>query len=374
MSNCTIYVGIDVHLDSFSICAFSQQQNRVLEYVRTEADYRKIVCFIDRLRLVYKADDFLCGYEAGCLGFSLLYDLISADIKCVVIAPSSIPIPRCGLDIKTDYRDSIRLARALADGAVSVVPVPEQGDLKVRDFIRMRKHHVCQLSKIKQAILSFCAAHGISFQESAYWTDEHLAFLERCDNECLNYYLQAFHFFMVQIQTFDKKIEEFARDSVFRYRIRNLTCFYGIRELTALSIITEIGDFSRFSSPKGFCAFIGLVPSESSSNKNQTKYCITKHGNERVRTLIVEAAQCIARSTVPPSQSVPDKSKNLLSRQAGSDPRLIEYADFALARLRSRFYHLAKQRGKNYNIAVIAIARELACFIWGAMTQNWNCF
>ena len=143
-----------------------------------------------------------------------------------------------------------------------------------------------------------------------------------------------------------------------------MSCFLGIKTHTALSMIVEVGDFERFEKAPRFAAFLGLVPSEDSSSENINRYSITKAGNSHLRRLLVEAAQSYTRGAIG------HKSIALKQRQQGNPPEVIAYADKANERLRRRFYNMTLKRNINRNVATTAIARELACFIWGMMTEN----
>lgn len=125
----------------------------------------------------------------------------------------------------------------------------------------------------------------------------------------------------------------------------------------------ETGDFTRFSRADCFASYLGLTPGEQSSGETIRRGGITKAGNKELRRLLVEAAQSIGRGRIG------YKSKALKARQKGNDSKVIAYADRANERLRRKFYRMTRQ-GKKYNVAITAIARELACFIWGMMTNH----
>lgn len=129
-------------------------------------------------------------------------------------------------------------------------------------------------------------------------------------------------------------------------------------------MVVEVGDFERFAKPEKFAAFLGLVPSEETSDEKQNRYGITKAGNSHLRRLLIEAAQAYTRG------SIGHKSVALKQRQQGNKAQVIAYADKANERLRRRFYKLTLNKRLNRNVATTAIARELACFMWGLMTDN----
>ena len=146
--------------------------------------------------------------------------------------------------------------------------------------------------------------------------------------------------------------------------MKKLSCFIGIKTQTALATIVEVGDFHRFPSAQQFAAYLGLVPGEDSNGESQNQLGITKAGNTHVRRLLVEAAQSFSRGQVG------YKSIVLKKRQEGNTPEVIAYADRANEKLRRKYYKMVLSQSKRSNVAKTAVARELACFIWGMMTGN----
>ena len=162
----------------------------------------------------------------------------------------------------------------------------------------------------------------------------------------------------------DKRIEELAAGEEYAENVHKLSCLLGIKTQSALSVLTETGDFNRFGSAQQYASYLGLVPGEDSSGKDQARLGITKAGNRHLRMLLVEAAQNYGRGK--PGY----KSKQLKKRQEGNPPEVIAYADKANERLRRKYYRMVLSYNKRTNVAKVAVARELACFIWGMMTGN----
>ena len=161
----------------------------------------------------------------------------------------------------------------------------------------------------------------------------------------------------------DAQIKQFSELDDYRDKVKKLICIKGIKEHTALSLIVETGDFSRFESAQKYASYLGLVPGERSSSDRQQRLSITKAGNRHLRLLLVEASQCYGRGRIG------YKSKALKARQAGASPEVISYADKASNRM-SRKYSKMIFHSKKHNVAKTAVARELACFIWGMMTEH----
>jgi transposase len=161
----------------------------------------------------------------------------------------------------------------------------------------------------------------------------------------------------------NRRIEEMAFEARYRDQVKKLICFLGISTYSALSILVETGDFTRFKSAAHYACYLGLTPGEYSSGTSIRRGGITKAGNSQARLTLVESAQSICRGTIG------HKSKALKARQAGQNPQVIAYADRANERLRRKYYRMIRG-GKKRNVAVAAVARELACFIWGMMTEH----
>ncbi len=167
-----------------------------------------------------------------------------------------------------------------------------------------------------------------------------------------------------KLERLDRRIEELAAQPEYQEKVHHMSCFLGIKTQTALSTLVEVGDFKRFASASQFASYLGLTPGEDSSGGDHNRLGITKAGNSHVRTLLVESAQSYTRGQIG------YKSKMLKSRQYGNPAEIITYADKANERLRRKYYRMVLSQGKKANVAKTAVARELACFIWGMMTGN----
>ena len=366
----TIYIGMDVHKDSYSLCCYCFDRDKV-EYQQTiQADYRLILKYIERMRKNYGSDsEFICGYEAGCLGYSLYHQLTDHGIKCVILAPTTMAVTNTNR-VKTDRKDAANIARCLAFHTYSAVYVPDEENNAVKEYLRMRDDQKLALKKVKQQITAFVLRLGKRYDGGkTLWTENHLNWLHELDlpkleKEALDEYLITFYYLKDKLERIDMRIEEIARSERYQESVGRLGCLLGIKSHTALSLISEIGDFRRFEKASCFAGFLGLVPGEHSSGGSHTRLSITKAGNSHLRRLIIESAQSFSRGEVG------YKSKDLKKRQAGNLPEVIAYADRANERLRRKFYRMALKNGINRNVAVTAVARELSCFIWGLMTDK----
>ena len=364
-------IGMDVHKNSFTVCCFDIESEQVKYTVTLEPDYKQVLKYIENIRKHYPAEtEFECGYEAGCLGYSLYHQLTEHGVKCTRLAPTTMS-EYDNKRFKTDKRDAANIAKCLAYHTYSKVYVPTNEDNAIKEYIRMRDDHKSSLKKIKQQILAFCLRFNIRYDSGKqYWTKTHIIWLNTIKlsdvvlQETLDEYLNTFNFLSNKIDLLDKRISEYAKRERYVEKVKRLVCLIGIKEHTAMAVLVEIGDFKRFAKADQFASYLGLVPGEHSSAENQTHLPITKAGNSHIRKLLIEAAHSYPRGKVG------TKSKDLKKRQSGNTPLVIAYADKANERLRRKAYRLILTEKKKYNVAITAVARELACFIWGMMTDN----
>ena len=365
-------IGMDVHSTNYTLCAMEPvigEEDRVFATVKVTPDYKNILMFIENLKLKLGIDsqyDIQCGYEAGCLGYSLYNQLTAAGVKCVILAPTTM-LTQQGTRIKTDARDARMIAQCLSYGGYHAVYIPTEEDAAVKEYLRMRDDHKLALKKVKQQINAFCLRHGCHY-EGTKWTIAHLKWLKKLElkelyRETLEEYMATYEEQTAKIERFDKRIEEIAAQEKYQEKVKRLGCFLGIKTHTALSLIVETGDFERFAKGDTYAAYLGLAPGEHSSSDSVNRLGITKAGNSHLRLLLAEAAGGICKG------SVGHKSKDLRARQNGNTAEVIAYADKANTRLRSKYYKMIRH-GKKRNVAVAAVARELACFVWGMMTDN----
>ena len=370
--NRIVKIGMDVHSTNYTLCAMEpvlDGEDRVFANIQVTPDYKNVIQFIDQLKEKLGPSDTYsieCGYEAGCLGYSLYHQLTGAGVRCTILAPTTM-LTQQGKRIKTDKRDAVMIAQCLSYGGYHAVHVPTDKDSSVKEYLRMRDDHKLALKKIKQQISAFCLRHGY-FYDGNKWTIKHLDWLKKLDlsdlhRETLNEYMTSYEEQTAKIERFDKRIEELAADSDYHEKVGKLCCLLGIKTHTALSLVVETGDFNRFRKGSTYAAFLGLAPGESSSGEKINRTGISKAGNSHLRTLLIESARGICKGQIG------HKSKELRSRQAGNPAEVIAYADRGNTRMRSKYYRMIRH-GKKRNVAVAAVARELACFAWGIMTDH----
>ena len=368
-----VYVGMDVHVENFTFACYEEGKGIYAQNQVKDADWKSVVKYLEKVQKNRPGEEihFVCGYEAGCLGYSLYHDLLKAEAKvsldCVIMAPTTMAVQ--GNKPKTDRRDACMIAKNLCYGTYSKVYVVDDEDNGVKDFIRMRDDTKARCKSIKQQVLALCLRYGKRFNGGTNWTNKHREWLGKVDfgeknsNRALQEYLRQLSIVEEDLERYDREIKEIAQGERYNEKVGQLKCLKGLQTVSALATIVEIGDFHRFSTAEKFAAFLGLVPGEHSSGGTINRTPITKQGNTHLRRLMVEAAQSYSKGNMYL------KSKSMKLKQAGQDQDIIDYCDKQNLFMMKKYHRLCA-REKNSNVAKTAIARQLACSIWGIMTGN----
>jgi transposase len=358
MAQVTHFVGLDVHANQTHAGVLDRETGE-LRRRRLRGDPLVTLSLIAELGAGARA-----VYEAGPTGFGLARAAAERGLDVRVCAPGLIP--RKPADrVKTDARDAERLARLLAAGELAFVRVPSVEEEQLRDLVRAREDLRGDLSRARQRLSHFLRRRALRFAGPGQsWTRAHwrwlrsLAFEDRASEVTLADYLAAVTAIEQRRDTVEATLEELAPRSPWGQTIARLRCFRGIDSLTAVGLCAEVGDFERFAHPRQLGAFLGLVPSERTSDEKRRQGAITKAGPKHSRRLLVEAAKH--------SRHRPRISDELRRRQQGQDPRVCAVAWRAQRRLHRQWHKLATERGRPTNVATVACARELAAFIWEA--------
>src|SRR5215218_140037 len=323
----------------------------------------EVVSFLEGL-----GPDVVAVYEAGPTGFGLARAARERGIDVRVAAPGSIP-KGPGDRVKTDRRDAIRLARLLAAGELGFAFVPTVADEHFRDLIRAIEDVRGDLMRSRHRLGKFLLRRGERYPgPGGAWTVKHLGWLrsrefnDACSQATFADYLAAVELLAGRRRTLIEALEEAVPESGHAAVIARLRCFRGIDTLSAAGLAAEVGDFGRFRRPSLLAGFLGIVPSERTSDEKRRQGSITKAGPTHARRLLVEAAHHYRHR--------PAIGETLARRQQGQDPRVIAIAWRAQQRLNQRWQHLRSKRGKPTGVVAIACARELAGFLWEAATVD----
>jgi transposase len=304
-------------------------------------------------------------YEAGVCGFVLKRRIEAHSCHCAVIAPSLIP-RKPGERIKTDRRDALKLLTLFRAGLLTEVHAPDSQQEAARELTRCRQAVQENLKRVRHQLLKFLTRHGYLYSDGNHWTGKHLKWLRSLEFEEIllqdvfdNYFTELQHC-LQRLSSLDKQVEQLAKSEPYQAIVGLLRCFHGIDTLSAITIITEIFDFGRFSSPGELMSYLGLTCSEFSSGDKQKRGPITRAGNKRVRRILVEVSWHYRHPC--------NISKVLRERRKGQPQWVIDIADRAGQRLRKRYRHLM-HCGKMPCKVSVAIARELAGFIWSVFQE-----
>jgi transposase len=354
------HIGLDVHKDTIAVA--------VLRAGTTTCEERVIPNTPEALRKLFAQHPdhsaLRTCYEAGPTGYETQRLISSWGIACEVIAPSLIP-KRSGVRVKTDRADARNLARLHRAAELVAIRIPTPAEEALRDLVRAREDLQSDRRIARQRIRSFLLRYGRRYPAGgSRWSFRFevwlraLRFAEPAAQAAFDHLVGAYSVRDAQLAAIDKQIEEAASREPLAADVARLRAFRGIDTLAAVTILTETCDFRRFGSAASFMAFTGLVPSEHSSGASRHQGAITKTGNAHIRRVLVEAAWAYRHR--PAVRGAHAK------RLEGASPELAAYSFAAQCRLNSTYRKLAAR--KNANTAVVAVARELSGFLWGAMT------
>jgi transposase len=299
-------------------------------------------------------------YEAGPTGFGVVRDLTAAGVRCVVAAPSKLQRP-AGDRIKTDARDALHLARLLRMDEIVEVRVPGVAEEAARDLVRAREDVRGDLMRCRHRVSKLLLRQGIVYCGGPTWNGVHEAWLRgqrfthRGVQVAFDADLEAMLMTLDRRNRLDKVITEMAADCEYTAVVRRLGCLRGVSTLTAFGLAVEVGDWHRFTGAT-IGAYLGLVPTESSSGQQRSQGSITKAGNTHARRLLVEAAWHHRRAYRIPSAV-------MRARWSLATPAATARGHAGNHRLHQRWQTFIARR-KRTVIANVAVARELAGWCW----------
>lgn len=359
----TTVVGLDVHKETVAVSVLPATAEQATEITTIENHPRAIDRMVRRLTEKGPAD-FV--YEAGPCGFEIHRQIAVLGFKCAIVAPGLIP--RCPTDrVKTDYRDARKLARLYRVGELTEIRVPGLPEEAVRDLTRAREAAVCDRLKARNRLSMFMLRHGRVFRaRRKNWGVDHEKWLGAQTFELpvqqysFEAHVRTVREAQARVEELSRHVELLAQEEPYRTPVSYLRCLRGVETLTAMTLIAETQDFHRFRDAPAYMSFTGLVCSEYSSGDKIRRGSITKAGNAHIRRVLGESAWAYryARSM----------SKVLSKRRAGNPDAVIKIAEEADRRLSRKFAKML-MRNKAHQVAVTAVARELAGFIWAIARQ-----
>lgn len=299
-------------------------------------------------------------YEAGPCGYGLYRQLRALGHDCLVAAPSLIP-KKPGERVKTDRRDCLALARLHRAGELTAVWVPEAAHEAMRDLVRTRMAAQKHLARSRQELQGFLLRHGRIYQGRSPWSRAHrlwlagLRFEHPAQQIALQDMLAAIEAHDLRRRALEAQILQLLPDWSMAPVAAAYQALRGVSVLAAVILAAELGDLGRFTHPRQLMGYLGLTSSEDTSAKRRRQGAITKAGNTHARRVLVEGARSyrlparIAQAKLARTEHLPKPVRDIAWR--------------AQVRLCARYRRLSAST-RSANIAVVAVAREMAAFLW----------
>ena len=361
-------LGLDVHKETVVSAVLPDDAPTPRQIDTVPHDLARLKRYLDRL--ARDGAEIRCVYEASGSGYVLQRAIQGWGYHCDVCAPSLTP-KRPGHQRKHNRYDAKELARYYRSGDLVVITSPTEAEERTRDLVRCRTNFQRELHRARQYVLKFCTRRGLRYApagtKKCHWTKGHRTWLHALrtsaalsaeDHAVLGEYLALMAYAEGRRDALDAQLEALVLAPALQGAVTTLGAFRGIDFHAGLVLGTEIRAWRRFAKGTQLMAYVGLVPREDSSAEEH-RGSITKMGNSHCRHVLVQAAWAYRHP--------PRVGQALKARQAGVDPQVIALSWKAQHRLHALYKRLAVKRGAK--IAVVAVARELVGFLWGAMTM-----
>jgi transposase len=350
---------MDVHKDAIAVAYVAQDHGAEVMYLGAIGTRQ---CDIDQLirKMQSKAQHLIFIYEAGPCGDWLYRYLMKKGYDCWVVAPSLIP-KKPGDRIKTDRRDAVQLARLARSGDLTAVYVPQVEDEAIRDLTRAREDALSDCKDAKLRLTAFLLRHDIRYVGRANWGPAHLRWLSEvvcptpAQHIVFQEYVRAVSEHSDRLQRLEHELLEHVKAWRLSPVVDALQALRGVQCTVAVTLVAEMGDLTRFESPRELMQCMGLIPSEYSSGEQRRQGSITKAGNTHARRVLVEGAWAYR------SPATVSRHRQL---RLEKHPKVIQDIRWKAQVRRCQRYRRLVARGKHANVVTVAIARELTGCMW----------
>src|SRR2546425_2835285 len=354
-----LFVGLDVHKEMIAVAYGSAEREAEVVFLGTigtrQGDIDKLI-----RKLQSKGKTLHFVYEAGPCGYWLYRYLTKKNLKCWVVAPSQIP-KKAGDRVKTDRRDAMQLARLLRSGDLTPIYVPVVEEEAIHDLVRAREDVLRDSKAAKVRLKAFLLRQDIRYEGRATWGPAHLRWLATvvCPTPAqqivFQEYVRAVSAHTARLQRLEAELATLVPSWRWYPVVAAIQALRGVQFTAAVTLIAELGDLTRFENPRQLMSYLGLVPSEHTSGERRRQGAITKTGNSHARRVLVEGAW---------AYRYPAKVSRHLQLRLEKVPKAIQDISWkAQVRLCKRYRRLVA-RGKQVNQVVVALAREMAAFVW----------
>lgn len=360
MKKNTRWIGLDVHGETIAV-AVAEESGEVRSLGTIANRPEAIRGLVKRLG---GPEALRACYEAGPTGYVVYWQLMGLGVKCEVVAPTLVP-KMAGDRVKTDRRDAEKLARSYRSGDLTPVWVPDGSHEALRDLVRAREAAKADQLRARHRLQKFLLRHGRRAPEGVRaWTQKHLTWVKGqvhfehgAQEAALTDFVSEVDHAAERIVRLEKSIDVAILEMPEKMRavVEGLQSLRGVAQLTAVTIVSELGEVSRFQTARQLMGYTGMVPSEHSSGERTRRGAITKAGNAHLRRVLTEAAWSYRRR--------PSVGAILRRRQVGQSEAVKEIAWKAQHRLHQTYSRMLG-KGKPYPKAITAVGRELVGFIW----------
>jgi transposase len=297
-----IFVGIDVHLKSWTVTILTETLNH-----KTFTQPACAETLYNYLKRNFPGGDYNSVYEAGFSGFWSHYRLKERGINNIVINPADVPTSQKEQLQKDDPTDSRKLARSLRSGDLKAIYVPGSSTLEDRSLVRLRGTLVKDMVRFKLRIKSFLYFYGISFPKEfeksgthwskrfMKWLQEGVSFQHESGTQALKILVQEAEQQRKLLLEISRKIKLLSRSEKYANNMVLIRSIPGVGFITAITFLTELENIDRFENTDHFAGFVGLVPNRHSSGDKKNIGEMTFRGQNDLRKSLIESSWTAAR-------------------------------------------------------------------------------